>query len=312
MKKELPKFLRSFALFAPFTVLLYLLLVCIWGELGSRLLNRNLNYRIGSAGYMYTRLKEAKVTKNIDVLFLGSSHAYRGFDTRIFAQSGISSFNLGSSAQTPMQTEVLLKRYLKSLNPKMIIYEVYPTTFSIDGVESALDLIANDKNDLESVMMAIDLNNIKVYNTLIYGFYRDFSGRNNSFHEKLNQGKDRYIHGGFVEKELIFNHPELDTTTRTWDLNDQQFYSFKKIIKLINELGIKLVLVQAPITKTLYGSYRNNDEFDARMEKYGEYYNFNEILGLDDSLHFYDHNHLNTNGVKLFNRALITSVFGNK
>ena len=79
--------------------------------------------------------------KNVDVLFLGSSHAYRGFDPRIFRKRGYSSFNLGSSAQTPSQTKVWLKRYLKHLNPKIVIYEVYPGTFSSDGIEASLDLV---------------------------------------------------------------------------------------------------------------------------------------------------------------------------
>jgi hypothetical protein len=37
---------------------------------------------------MYSRLSEIKNYKDIDILFLGSSHTYRGFDTRIFLDSG--------------------------------------------------------------------------------------------------------------------------------------------------------------------------------------------------------------------------------
>ena len=41
------------------------------------------------------------------------------------------------------------------------------------------------------------------------------------------------------------------------------------------------------------------------MGMYSEYYNFNEILTLNDSLSFYDYDHLNQNGVELFNKKLI-------
>ena len=90
---------------------------------------------------MLTRLNEVKNIKNIDILFLGSSHTYRGFDTRVFKKNGYNSFNLGSSSQSPIQTLTLTKRYLNQLNPKLIVYEVYPTTFTIDGIESSLDII---------------------------------------------------------------------------------------------------------------------------------------------------------------------------
>ena len=48
----------------------------------------NINYRIGSSGHMYSRLLEVKSYGRVDLLFLGSSHTYRGFDTRIFSKYG--------------------------------------------------------------------------------------------------------------------------------------------------------------------------------------------------------------------------------
>ena len=83
---------------------------------------------------MFTRLKEVKTVKNVDILFLGSSHTYRGFDTSIFHDCGYSAFNLGSSSQTPIQTLTLANRYLKQLNPKLVVLEVYPGNFTGDGV----------------------------------------------------------------------------------------------------------------------------------------------------------------------------------
>ena len=41
------------------------------------------------------------------------------------------------------------------------------------------------------------------------------------------------------------------------------------------------------------------------MTKYSTYYNFNKIVTLNDSLHFYDSHHLNQNGVEIFNKRLI-------
>jgi hypothetical protein len=37
-------------------------------------------------------------------------------------------------------------------------------------------------------------------------------------------------------------------------------------------------------------------------------YDFNTIINLDDTLHFYDSNHLNQKGVEVFNHSLISEL----
>lgn len=144
----------------------------VWGSLMPSDLNKNLNYRRGASGYTYTRLHEVEKYKNVDILFLGSSHTYRGFDPRIFQLYGYSSFNIGTSSQTPLQTEVLLKKYIGHLKPSSVVFEVYPYVFSSDGVESSVDLIANDNIDKNTFLMAAKINNIKTYNTLLYAYVK--------------------------------------------------------------------------------------------------------------------------------------------
>jgi len=298
-------FIKSILLFSLFAVILYPLLIIVWGSfVPFDALKKNLNYPIGSYGHMYSRIQNIQRVKDVDILFLGSSHAYRGFDPRIFKEYGLNTFNLGSSAQSHIQTEVLLKRYLDTINPKLIVYEVYSGTFSSDGVESSLDLIANDKGDFESIKMAVTENHIKVYNALIYGFYRDFFKLNAGYKEEAVQGEDTYIEGGFVEKKLKYFEP-IKFPESSWNLKDQQFKYFERNLLLIKERHIPVILVQAPITQAMYKAFWNNTEFDERMKKYGVYYNFNELVQLNDELDFYNTNHLNQNGVEKFNRKLI-------
>lgn len=301
------KFLKSLLLFIFFAAFMYLLLLFLWGnDHLPQKIRPNLNYRIGSYGNMFSRLKEVKNTKNVDILFLGSSHTYRGFDTRIFEQEGLKVFNLGSSSQTPIQTNLLLDRYLDGLNPKMIIYDVYPGTLVSDGVESSVDIIANDKNDFRSIIMALKINNIKTYNTLIYAFIRDIFNLNSSFKESKYNAKrnDTYIKGGYVEKKIkCFKYVEYRQTQ--WNLNKKQLNNFKNIVSKIKKRNIKLILIYAPITSNKYNSYKNNAQIDSIMNNYAEYYNFNEILNLNDSLYFFDSHHLNQNGVDIFNKKII-------
>ncbi|HRG59203.1 MAG TPA: hypothetical protein PK323_09620 [Bacteroidia bacterium] len=303
------RFIKSLLFFIPVVCFAYILLICVWGEFMPGIFKKNLNYfRAGSYGGMMSRLEEVKTVKNVDILFLGSSHTYRGFDNRIFKKAGFQTFNLGSSAQSPMQTLLLLNRYLDQLNPKTIIYEVYPNSFTSDGIESSLDIIANDKNDFGSIQMALKQNHIKIYNSLIYGFYRDFFNRNKGEKEKKKNGNDTYINGGFLQKDLsYFKH--IKYPNNTWNLNGKQWSYFEKILELIKKKNINLILVQTPITPNLYHSFNNNQAFDLKMKSYGTYYNFNDIVSLDDSLHFYDPHHLNQNGVIIFNEKLIEKLF---
>lgn len=288
--------------FIPIAAISYVFILFVWGNSVPAGFRSNLN-RKGSLGHMFTRLEEVKSRKNIDVLILGSSHAFRGFDPRIFPSNGISSFNVGSSAQTPLQTSLLLERYLNQLNPKTIIYEVFPLIFNIDGVESAIDIIANDNNDLNSLEMAIALNNVKVYNTWVVASLNEILSLEKDFKEPLIKGADTYIADGFVETKMRYFKPKTFPNTNLV-LDSNQISKFSEIMTLLKSKGITVILVFAPVSPSLYKSYQNVETFDSIMLKYSTYYNFNKMINLNDSTHFYDSHHLNQNGVEVFNNKL--------
>jgi hypothetical protein len=298
-------YLKNIFLFIGFVSIFYFFSLILWGNLLPSFFFKNFNYEVFSYSHMNSRIKDIKSYNNVDILFFGSSHSYRSFDIRIFKAHGITSFNLGSSAQTPIQTEILLKRYLELLNPKLVIYEVFPGTFSSDGVESAVDLIAHDINDIETVKMALKLNNIKIYNTLLFALFRDFLNLSNDFVENVKKSNDCYIKGGFVEKELSYFDNRNDYPLRSWNLVQYQLDMFERVLKELKERQIDVVLVQAPITRELYNSHSNNIEVDNYFRSKCNYYNFNELIRLSSKKHFYDSHHLNKNGVLIFNKELL-------
>ncbi len=301
------QFIRSAVLFSVFFAVTYPIFIYSWGSLAPQILKPNLNYCFGLSGHIYSRLKEVKNTTNVDVLFLGSSHAYRGFDVRIFEDDGLKVFNLGSSNQTPIQTKFLLRKYLDKLNPKVIVFEVFPGTFQSDGVEGSLCIISNDRNDINSLKMALKINHIITYNTLIYAHLRDIFHADTSFHEPKQKGNDTYISGGYVEKIITRYEPE-EHTTKDWIFRDEQFVALEENITMIKERDIEFIIVYAPITSSFYKSYTNNDTFDDKMREFGSYYNFNLIMDIGDDMYFYDSHHLNQIGVKLFSRKVLEII----
>src|SRR3546814_19469806 len=92
-----------------------------------------------------------------------------GFDPRIFKEAGYKTVNLGSSSQSPVQTDFLVNEYIDSLNPKLIVYEVYPFVFSIDGVEPSTDVISNEFINWNMFVTIAKQHNVKLYNTFQIG-----------------------------------------------------------------------------------------------------------------------------------------------
>lgn len=297
------KFSLNFLAFIPFVIVTYVILIILFGQFAPAFFVKNLNYRRGAIGFMYTRMREADTTKNVDILALGSSHAYRSYDPRIFEKANLRIFSLGSSAQTPIQTKILLERYLRTMNPKFVIFDIYPFIFENDGTESTLDLICNSKIDFKTLKLAASLNNIKVYNTIIYGEYRQLLGYNKKFKESLDKGTDTYIKAGFIQSYAEYKAPRRIIDKRI-ELAPKQVAAFESIIEILQKKNIPYMLVQTPITQKRYRSFTNNKELDSFFSNAGEYHNFNESVRYDDSL-FIDDNHLNQRGVEQFDSLLI-------
>ena len=310
------KFLLNALKFLLLASFAYLVLVIIWVEVDyDSFIKKNAWYEltehgidslgnVNTSGHMFTRMEEIEQIHDVDLLFIGSSQAYRGFDTRIFKEAGFTSFNLGSSNQTPLQSEVLLKQYVQQLNPSKVIYAVYGEVFSVDGVEPSLDLLATNKIDVNLIALVLKQRNLKLFNTMFYATYRNIFKRNKHLKEPIQKYNDTYISGGYVEKKLSHYQPKQYNANQ-WKINPGQLNALEQSIAFLKRLNIPYVLIQAPTPKVFYNSFTTNQSFDSLMGSYGNYYNFNQLIDLNDSKHFYDPFHMNQLGVEIFNEAVI-------
>ncbi|MBL0024186.1 MAG: hypothetical protein IPO98_03810 [Saprospiraceae bacterium] len=315
-------FLISILKFILFTVTFYVVFICIWGTIFPAFLRPNVHKAEDVSGFTNIRLAEAAIAKNVDILFLGSSRAYRAFDNRIFSLSGYSSFNLGTSNQTPVQSFFLLKKYFANLQPKMVIFEVNPDIFSGDGTESTVDLISNTKPDINLLLMARASKNIKAWNSFIYSSFSHLI-QNKLPQQKNNTQNDlQYIKGGFARTSDNFYHTN-NGNYYYCHLNINQLVVFEKMILFLKNNGIRTILVQAPVVKKLYLSCAENERFDSIMIAHGDYYNFNltsvqskftnnhatsDVFSdykITDTIYFSDGQHLNQKGVVFFNQMIL-------
>ena len=278
----------------------YILLLCLFGDLGWA---RTGNFKAGNQGHIFTRMKEAREYHDIDVLFLGSSHCYRTFDTRFYEANGIHCYNLGSSNQSPIQTRVLLDAYLDSLHPKFVVFEVHDDIMRNDGVESAVDMLINVPITAEASKMAWGLKNMKVLNTWAYSLYNQkVMHRLDNFVEDSVIFNFRHVRGGFLENDSC-NFVKRNYARKDLTIQPKQLKALKQCLAMLDERNIPYLLVETQDALQYRKSVKNHEWFEKQMSALGPYYY--EVLPLVDTLHFFDSSHFNKEGVRLFNEHFL-------
>jgi len=306
---EQVRYIKRVALFLAIALVLYPVYMVIWSLVLPIKQLENVRYPMGGGGHMHTRIAELKDHPPVDVVFLGSSHTYRSFDPRLWASAGYTSFNLGSSAQSPIQTELIVNEYVDALAPKLIILEIYGMLGNLDGVESSLDLIANRRIDGATIRMALEANNMKVYNSLIYGYIRQLSGKDKDFIEPITKPTDRYISGGYDERIDGTFHAETISSPKFEEPLKFQWNAFMRTLGTLEKRGYKVVLLRTPTTKAHSDRVKiTSPDQLAWLAQQKNYLDMTTVQALSDTTYFYDLHHLNSTGVAAFNTVLMDTL----
>lgn len=292
--------LRNIILFLPLALCFTVLMLWIFGGTGYL---QNVTYRLGHDDHLHTKVLEARQVHDVDVLFLGSSHAYRTFDPRIYAQRNLRTFNLGSSNQTPLQTEVLLHSLLDSLRPRLVVFEVHPDIMAHDGVEAAIYQLCNVPPCWAMVPMALRTHNMRVWATAAYAIPHNLCSEE---YKRFVEPQGMYVPGGYVEHEPATYSPQPIPATVIRPL-PQQLDALHRCTRMFERRGIPYLLLEVPDTRVMLDAYTNLADFQSRMSGYGKFC-FMPLSSLNDSLHFYDREHLNSAGVNLYNNFICDSL----
>lgn len=302
--------------------LTYILALAVYTKLPI-LQNRVTNIRntTGLYGHSLLRFQDIADESSLDILFTGSSHTYRGFDPRIFHTDGLKTFNMGSSGQTPLNTYFLLEKYIEQLSPELIILDTYWAVMSenSDGEEASIDLSSNIEVDSNLVEMGLASKSMLAINST-------FSNLVSQRELSLEQAKQReyryntYVEGGYVavEGDYVTAKELRGLSDRTVKYSGSQLDYIEKIIKLAQKNGSKIILTRTPVTEELLVSVRNYEESLIPLQDMARKYNvlfidFNmpkhrDAMGLVSTKHFFDKNHLNQDGVKIFNKYLLSQI----
>lgn len=249
-------------------------------------------------------LNEFDTKEKYNFLFFGSSHSNQEFNPEIFEKAGVSAFNLGSRAQSPLISYVLLKEFIQKTHN--VILEVFPGTVGVSGEESFFRLVPSIDDYQILTSMAWELNDLRCYNLLsikpLIDNYNDNSktkesskiGYNGYYETSDSAGPITYKPWGFKIKEL-----------------DKQLEYINKMTRLCRKNNVGICLVLNPIPKELTIS----DEvlFINKIKKISvdlkiRFYNYGRNHSLDSKSHFFDDNHLNKAGIEIYNNLLIQKM----
>ena len=292
-------FLKNTILFLLLSLLFVEAMILLLGGTGKL---RNVSYLLQIGDGLYTKVRETDTVRDVDVLFLGSSHAYRTFDPRIFDSCGLHIVNLGSSNQTPLQSEVLLRTLLQRVNPRLVVMEVHPDIMVLDGVESAIYMVSNMPPSWPMVRMALRTRNWRVLMTALYAM--PHNGLSPSFRHFV-ENEEGYVQGGFVEHPMECYSPQPIESKAIVSVSQQE-EALARCVAYLKGQGVPYLLLEVPDTKVLTDSYTNLSDFQDAMRQYGNYHYY--PVPLDDSLHFYNANHLNQRGVEIYDAFIIDTL----
>ena len=234
-----------------------------------------------------------------DAIVLGSSHAYRGYDPRIFEEAGTTLFNAGTSAQNAKGSFVLYNEYLRN-RTDFFILDIYDPVFELEGTESNMRLIQNVPTN--TAAFALVKQEVKMY-TL-----NALAVRLASLNVKDEAPNADYIKNGFCEKKGILYAVE-PLSDSVFDANEEMFLAFESMIKQMQSDGKRIVLCSHPLPQS--PGLRNYHEkflsrFTPLIECLGVPYidltYYTEGFGVNE---FADLSHLNQQGVELYNSLLL-------
>lgn len=264
----------------------------------------------------------------IDALILGSSHAFRSYQPKVIqeklnTQNAV--FNFGSAAQSPVTSYFILNEVLKKHQPKVVILDLYVMVFTSDHQLDngrynfhPMPWEANKWNFLKEGFSFKEKVYLLFFPTYVY---RDH------FKHKLNKllgrnylpkGKGQYDQDGFAFntdtlalEKLQYDNQFSKFKVQESKITDRNIAYTKKIIERCQTAQIPIVFMSSPMPETSVKFIEAYEDIfkkfdDLAKQKNVPYYDYNikRILEIKDEFHYYDDDHMNWAGAKIFSQKV--------
>ncbi len=313
---------------------LYFVAVYVFSTIGSgattimKIATRN-HVTPGGRGFALQRYRDIENYRDVDMVFLGSSHCYRTYDTRIYEKFGYKTFNMGTTGQTPLNSYYLLKGYFDQLHPKLVIFDINYRVINRDGLECFYDLSQNIDYFPEMLDMAFAIKNFHAINGAVSKWLLDITDTAPEFHQKKCK-EDFYVPGGYVEfkkgaivKKASFEAEAVRSKTikrksKIIAPRKEQLDYITKTIQFVKSKNAQIILITKPEPASNLEVIVNYNNFSRQITQLAarnnvQYVDFN-FIPLPVELHkqFYDKEYLNSQGVEIFNPILIRLLYERK
>lgn len=274
----------------------------------------------------------------VDMLVVGSSHAYATFDPSIILRTtGMDSYILAGNSQNAVQAYFNVKEALHCQQPEVIIFEA----FSLDDnnnwrnrepfdrdwkKEANIDGMRFGLTKLEAVMEQYVSENWSYALLPIarcHGNWTDFAiiGSNLTFYTGgIREYSSFHPSATSMSAEVAEEYAQAGYNPAEWVISESNELYFHKLAQLCREEGITLYVVMAP----MYDVYIRSINYDAWTGKVAALTESDGIFYLDCNRHYDEigltaldfedvystYHHLNSDGAKKVTQFVMEALYG--
>lgn len=278
-------------------------------------LNSVFKFKYGDGIYDVTKFY--KLEKNtVDVLILGSSHAFEDFNTgTLWDEYGLSSFILAGSIQPMWNTYYYLKEALKTQTPELIVLEGYCTVLSSEFSDDSRII----KNNYGLKWSADKVRSLQVSSPRER--WKDFFLEYSQYHMRYkelsrgdflkNQGNPLYENWkgfGCNMNTIPLESIDVSQVEEREELFEKTEKYYRATIELALEKEIPIVVIVSPYARIKEEEQKKYNTASDIAGEYGvPFFNYNsknDETGIDWAADAGDDEHLNYRGNQKFSKYI--------
>lgn len=223
----------------------------------------------------------AQDENSIDLLIVGSSHAYSSFNIDMFSENGERAYILASNSQTVTQAYFNVQEALRSQKPKKIILEAFSINENSNWQNDKYETYDKDWKK-ESNIDGMHFGRVKVEAILkqynwkdwSYAFFRIIRSHHNwkdvdmiqsNYEFTLYQAKTWNPFRPSktqMSQETVYKYQKMERDDTGFVISDVNIRYFHKLAELCREKGIRLIVVMAP----MYDDYIDKINYESRYK----------------------------------------------